>query len=147
MEKDTEYMEREIKLIVIHCTATPPSVDFTPERLEACHRARGFRTAGYHIYITRDGAVHRMRPLHEAGAHARGFNLHSVGVAYEGGTDEAGRPADTRTPAQRAALLDVVTALRRTFPQARVKGHRQLSADIGKACPCFDAEKEYADVV
>ena len=143
---EQEYLERTIKFIVIHCTATPASVDFTPEKLEACHRARGFRTTGYHLYITRDGAVHHTRPLGEVGAHAKGFNLHSVGVAYEGGVDEQGRPADTRTPAQREALLDVVTALKRTFPDARVVGHYQLSADIHKACPCFDAEKEFSSI-
>lgn len=138
------YPRREVNLIVIHCSATRRDVPFTPAMLERAHRARGFRCTGYHFYITRDGAVHHSRPLHEVGAHARGFNLHSIGVCYEGGLDEQGRPADTRTTFQRMALIDVLTILKRLYPHAVIKGHCQLGADIAKACPCFDAEREYA---
>ena len=138
---------QSVRYIILHCSATRCTCDYTVEQLLRDHRARGFRTIGYHFYIRRDGTLTQHRRLLEVGAHCRPFNRCSIGVCYEGGLDAHGLPADTRTPAQRAALLDVVTALRRTFPQARVKGHRQLSADIGKACPCFDAEKEYADVV
>ena len=140
-----EMLPREIKLLVIHCSATRCNVSFTPEQLEQCHRQRGFSGIGYHFYITRDGVVHPCRPLAEPGAHAKGFNLHSIGICYEGGLDEKGTPKDTRTRLQRAALYDLILILKQTFPQARVLGHYQLSADIHKACPCFDAEREYRD--
>lgn len=67
------YLSREIKLIVIHCSATRCDVPFTPAQLEQCHRARGMKTTGYHFYVTRDGRIHHTRPLHMPGAHARGF--------------------------------------------------------------------------
>lgn len=138
-----EYPEREIKLIVIHCSATRCNVPFTPAQLERCHKARGFRGTGYHFYITRDGAVHHTRPIYRVGAHARGFNLHSIGICYEGGLSPEGKPADTRTIFQKMALLDIIGILKKQYPGARVKGHYQLSADIHKDCPCFDAEQEY----
>lgn len=137
------YLPREIKMIVIHCSATRCNVPFTPAQLEAAHVARGFRGTGYHFYITRDGAIHHTRPIEQTGAHAKGFNLHSIGICYEGGLSPDGKPMDTRTTFQRMALLDVLGILKKVYPQAVIKGHYQLSADIHKACPCYDAEREY----
>ena len=78
---------RKISLIVIHCSATRVTQDFTFEKLEACHLARGFRSIGYHYYITKDGVIYPGRPESEIGAHARHFNAHSIGICYEGGLD------------------------------------------------------------
>lgn len=75
---------RKISLIVIHCSATRVTQDFTFEKLEACHLARGFRSIGYHYYITKDGVIYPGRPESEIGAHARHFNAHSIGICYEG---------------------------------------------------------------
>jgi len=144
--KEEEYLPREIKLIVIHCSATRCNIPFTPAQLEECHKAMGMKCTGYHFYITRDGMLHHTRPLEEVGAHARGFNLHSIGICYEGGLSPEGIPMDTRTTFQRMALLDLLTILKKLYPNATVKGHYQLSADIHKACPCFDAEKEYSSL-
>ena len=57
--------------------------------------------------------------------------------------DTYGHPTDTRTPTQKVALRDLVTALKKQYPHAKVYGHRQFA---NKACPCFDAEMEYSDV-
>ena len=127
-----------VRFIVIHCSATRPDTDYTVERLLRDHRARGFRTIGYHFYIRRSGEVSQHRRLSEVGAHARPYNRCSIGICYEGGLDLQGRPADTRTPLQREALRRLVARLRRLFPQARVVGHRDLPGTLPKACPCFD---------
>ncbi len=140
---EVEYPERDIRLIVIHCSATRCNVPFNPDMLEIAHEQRGFDGIGYHFYIETDGLVHYTRRLHRVGAHAKGFNRNSIGICYEGGLTPDGKPADTRTEAQKIALLDLITALKKVFPKAVVKGHYQLSADIHKACPCFDAEREY----
>lgn len=44
--------------------------------------------------------MHLTRPIERVGAHAKGFNAHSIGICYEGSLDCRGRPADIRTPAQ-----------------------------------------------
>ena len=89
MEKpEDNYLPREIKLLVIHCSATRCNVPFTVEQLRQCHLQRGFKDIGYHFYITRDGELHHCRPISEPGAHVRGFNRHSIGICYEGGLDE-----------------------------------------------------------
>ena len=66
------------------------------EALRSSHKARGFADIGYHFYITRDGELHRCRPVNQIGAHAAGWNDKSIGICYEGGLDEQGRPADLR---------------------------------------------------
>ena len=108
---------------------------FTVEQLRQCHLQRGFKDIGYHFYITRDGELHHCRPISEPGAHVRGFNRHSIGICYEGGLDENGCPADTRTQAQRFALLDLLTILRHQYPEAQILGHYQLSASIHSKHP------------
>ena len=135
---------RTITLIIIHCSATPEGKSLSAEACRQDHILhRGFRDIGYHFYITRDGVLHHCRPVSEIGAHVRGFNRHSIGICYEGGLDENGRPADTRTTAQRFALLDLLTILKHQYPEAQILGHYQLSATIHKACPCYDPRKEY----
>ena len=142
--KQEGMLPREIKILVIHCSATRCNVSFTVELLDACHRQRGFDGIGYHFYITRDGRVHATRPLEKIGAHAKGFNLHSIGICYEGGLDADGKPADTRTWQQRSSMRDLVYALCHAFGEVKVLGHYQLGADIHKACPCFDAQREFS---
>ena len=88
---------REVRLLIIHCSATRYDRDFPVEALRASHKARGFADIGYHFYITRDGYLHRCRPVNQIGAHAAGWNDRSIGICYEGGLDEAGTPSDTRT--------------------------------------------------
>lgn len=141
-----EYLSREIKLIVIHCSGTRCNVPFTPAQLEALHCANGLRSIGYHFYITRDGAVYHTRPIHKTGVHAAGFNLHSIGICYEGGLSPEGVSMDTRTTFQQMALLDILGILKKQYPGAAIKGHCQLCADTIMACPAFDVEKEYGSL-
>lgn len=138
-----EYLPREIKMIVIHSSSTRCDRSFPPAQLEALHKTRGFRCIVYHFYVTRDGRVYHTRPISEIGAHAPGFNLHSIGICYEGGLSPEGQPMDTRTTFQKAALFDILSALKKQYPTAVIKGHFQLSADVRKTCPCFNAEQEY----
>ena len=133
---------RNIELIVIHCSATRCDRRFSLEDLIACHDAR-FGFTGYHWYITKDGRTYQTRHEQLVGAHAKGYNQHSIGVCYEGGLTPDGEPADTRTPQQKVALKRLLKRLRRKYPQAHILGHRDLP-NVSKACPCFDAETEYA---
>jgi N-acetyl-anhydromuramyl-L-alanine amidase AmpD len=53
--------------------------------------------------------------------------------------------ADTRTAAQKKALLTLLKKLKTEHPQARILGHRDLP-NVAKACPCFDAMTEYSQL-
>ena len=134
---------RQITEIIVPCTATRPGQPAGRKEIDRWHRARGFRCIGYHYVVTPDGNVETGREEQETGAHCLGHNATSIGVVYSGGLDESGHPADTRTPAQRAALTALLRVLRARYPQARIRSHRDFAA---KACPCFDATAEYASL-
>lgn len=142
-------ISRSITLIVVHCTATKVDADFTQKDLLRCHKARGMCMVGYHFYIRKDGFIWSTRPLEMVGAHCMGYNQESVGIAYEGGLDIQGLPADTRTPEQKHSMRVLIRTLKKMFPVSRVCGHRDLSPDSNgngvvepsewlKQCPCFE---------
>ena len=144
---------RKIDLIVIHCSATREDRPFTEHDLDTAHRLRGFDGIGYHFYVRRNGDIKSTRTVERVGAHARGYNAHSIGICYEGGLDCNGHPADTRTPEQKSALRLLVHQLLKRFRNSYVCGHRDLSPDLNgngviepeewvKVCPCFEVGKE-----
>lgn len=134
---------RTIDEIIVHCTATPEGRAVTVADIDRWHRARGFRRIGYHYVLYLDGSIHRGRPEYMVGAHCTGHNTRSIGVCYVGGCDRSMRPKDTRTPAQKAALLRLLRELRTRYPGASIHGHRDYAA---KACPSFDATHEYMNI-
>lgn len=135
---------RTIDLIVVHCSATRADKPFPVTALIRCHQDR-FGFTGYHYYITRNGRIYQTRHEQLIGAHAQGYNAHSLGVCYEGGITRDGRHADTRTPAQKAALRSLLLTLRQRHPKARIVGHRDLPG-VHKDCPCFNASEEYSQL-
>lgn len=135
---------RKITEVIVHCSATPEGRPFTVADIDRWHRARGFHGIGYHYVIYLDGSLHAGRSEERIGAHCKGHNAQSIGVCYIGGCAADGRtPKDTRTPAQRKALTDLLGRLKRRFPGIRIYGHRDFAA---KACPSFDATNEYASL-
>lgn len=135
---------RTINLIVVHCSATRCDRPFPVTALIRCHADR-FGFTGYHYYITRDGTTYQTRHEQLIGAHAKDYNRNSLGICYEGGLDEQGKPADTRTKAQKQSLLKLLKRLKKEHPQAQILGHRDLP-NVKKACPCFDAKSEYSQL-
>lgn len=134
---------RKINLIIIHCSATKEGADFNAADILRWHLQRGFRDIGYHYIVRLDGTIETGRPLEEVGAHCSGYNAHSIGVCYVGGLDKDGKAKDTRTPAQKAALVSLLKKLKAQFPKATIHGHREYA---NKACPCFNAYAEYKSV-
>lgn len=132
--------KRSINLIVVHCTATEEGKDYSVAEIRRWHLKRGFSDIGYHYLIGIDGKVHEGRNVNISGAHTAGYNAHSIGVCYVGGLDKNHKAKDTRTPAQKASLLRLLTDLKKIYPKATIHGHREYA---NKACPCFDAKNEY----
>lgn len=129
---------RKITKIILHCSATPEGRDYTVADIDRWHKQRGWQGIGYHYVVYRDGSVHPGRPVEQIGAHTSGHNANSIGVCYIGGVAADGKtPKDTRTPAQRAALRDLVELLRAEYPNATIHGHREFA---NKACPSFNTK-------
>lgn len=136
---------RNIIYLIIHCSAVRPYQKSGVAEIDRWHRARGWKNGcGYHYVIRRDGTIELGRPLEMVGAHCQYYNRHSIGICYEGGLDEQGRPADTRTEAQKAALRSLLEQLHADYPKAVIVGHNVFNTM--KACPCFNALAEFADL-
>ncbi len=132
---------RIINEIIIHCTATPEGRECSVEEIRQWHKARGFTDIGYHYVIHLDGRIENGRDVDISGAHCTGHNANSIGVVYVGGCAKDGKtPKDTRTEAQKSALANLLIDLRKLYPRAAIHGHRDFA---NKACPSFDATKEY----
>jgi N-acetyl-anhydromuramyl-L-alanine amidase AmpD len=143
---------REINLLVIHCSATPEGLDIGAKELRVMHLARGFADIGYHYVIRLDGSVEKGRADDVIGAHAEGYNAHSLGICMVGGLDHARAAKDTFTPAQWATLKTLVNRLTEKYAIGKIVGHRDLSPDLNhdgkitpnewmKQCPCFDVRE------
>ena len=144
VEKGIEMPADSVSFIIIHCSATLETQDYTPEQLKRDHMARGFIDVGYHFYIRKDGTVTQHRKLDEVGAHCRPFNRCSIGICYEGGLDAKGKPKDTRTIAQRGSLVKLLIELKQKFPKAAIRGHNEMPGATIKECPCFRPSTEFA---
>lgn len=133
--------KRQIKEIIIHCSATAEGRDYTVADIDRWHKARGWKDIGYHYVVYRDGSVHTGRGLEQIGAHCTGHNAKSIGICYIGGLASDGKtPKDTRTPAQKEALRSLVAKLREQYPTATIHGHNEFA---NKACPCFNVQTEF----
>lgn len=133
-----------LKLLVVHCTATKCNRPFSVENLIACGKAK-YGQCSYHYYVRRNGDVIPLLPETVQGVHARHYNYCSLGIVYEGGLDENGHPADTRTEAQKHSLYELLKALTAEYPDARILGHCELP-HVAKQCPCFPCSSEYTSL-
>lgn len=178
-------LTRYIGLVVVHCSDSLDEdslfrrsgaglvMHTSVQEIDDWHAKRGFRRTdaarqrfnpelraiGYHLVIYRKGVIATGRAFSEVGAHARGFNAHSLGICLVG--------RSRFTPAQWISLANVIGDLGREFkrrvvpfvadaPSAddegsvlRLCGHRDLSPDLdhdgtvepsewNKNCPNFD---------
>ncbi len=136
-------MGRYVDKIVVHCSAGSQSN--TAQDVVNYHlRTLRWSRPGYHYIIEADGTVVNTWPEEQYSNGVKGHNLTAINVCYIGGVDTSKKglpPLDNRTPAQKASLLSLLKQLRARYPQAKIYGHRDFAP---KACPSFDARKEYA---
>ena len=138
---------RTINEIIVHCTATNPSWYADKSAKEVVDEIRRWHVTerswsdiGYHVVIHRSGEIAAGRPVTRSGAHTRGRNKHSLGVALVGGRGGCADDAflDNYTPEQEKALRGVIEDMKREFPTInKVTGHNTYAS---KACPCLSIE-------
>ena len=138
-------MSREIREIIVHCTASPEGREMTVKQIDDIHCTQNkWRCIGYHKVIYLDGSIHDGRTINEEGAHCNedGHNRYSIGVVYVGGCAKDGKtPKDTRTPKQKEALEYLLTKLHEKYPHAKLYGHRELVCSLKKKDPHFDCSR------
>lgn len=135
---------RTVNEIICHCSATPEGKDFTVAQFDSWHKKRGWSGIGYHWVVYLDGSIHKGRSEAKIGAHVAGRNSRTIGICYVGGVsaNDVKKAKDTRTPEQKAALVDLIKQIMKRHPSIKkISGHHDYAS---KACPCFPARKEYA---
>ena len=135
---------RHVKRIILHCTATEPDQDIGVAEVRRWHTSEplNWTDIGYHYLIRLDGKIERGRPVNLIGAHTKGHNHDSVGIAYAGGIKH-GDPFDTMNACQERCLLDLIFALRLVFGDIPVRGHNEYST---KACPSFIVNDKFKNL-
>lgn len=135
-------MSRNIKYIVIHCSATPQDTS-----VSSIHKywknKLGWKNPGYHYIIRKDGSFVNLLSENKVANGVKGYNSVSVHVCYIGGVDEDNNPIDNRTHQQQQTLVNLLKWLREKYPKAKIRGHRDFP-NVSKACPSFDAKSEYS---
>lgn len=118
-------------LIVIHHTGNPADDDLSAEEIHESHLAQGWAGIGYCFVIRKDGTIELGRPMDTVGAHAYGFNSHSIGI-HVCGNFEIADP----TPEQIESCSIIVAWLAERYElnidASTIVGHRDLMAT---ACP------------
>ena len=117
--------------IIIHCTDSPNGKVYPISQLEKDHKARGFKTIGYHGVIQPDGEYTQTRPFNEIGAHCRGENETSIGISLVG--------SDKFPQVQLDVLRYKLDGIFMVYniPKWAVYCHYQFKSaqDQGKTCP------------
>jgi len=139
---------RLIDLIVVHCSDSDYG---NAVLIDRWHRARGWRSIGYHYVILNgypdedssrlhrpqfwlDGFIEAGRQVERIGAHVRGWNHNSIGICMIG--------RNQFTQLQFEALQKLIADIRRSHRDARLCGHYELlrPGDPPKTCPNIDME-------
>jgi len=145
-------MDKRIKYLIIHCTATPEGREVTKEDIILWHKAakpagRGWRRLGYSDLISiADGLIlltnwnqDELIENHEMTWGASGINSVSRHIVYAGGMDKNNKhPKDTRTKYQKYVLEHYCRFMLLRYPWLKIAGHNEFSS---KACPSFDVQK------
>lgn len=117
-----------INNIIIHHTHNP---DLTVESTHKLHIERfGWAGIGYNYFIENTGEIFEGRGMY-VGAHAKGYNKYSIGIAMAGNFD-----VTVPTEKQIKALIKLTTELMKKYDieANKVLGHRELP-QVEKTCP------------
>lgn len=137
---------RDIKRIIIHCSATPPDMDIGVKEIREWHmKGNGWRDIGYHYVIRLNGEIESGRSIDEVGAHTKGHNADSIGICYIGGVGKNNKPKDTMYKCQEDSMRELIFSLRVVADEElTIHGHNEFS---DKACPSFKVSKKFKDIL
>ncbi len=111
--KKTDY------IIIHHASAKVAS----PDAVHSWHLNNGWTGIGYHFVVRKDGSVYRGRPIDTVGAHTANYNSVGVGICFEGNFE-----TETMSEAQKIAGMELISYLKKLYPNAKVKKHMDFNA-------------------
>ncbi|NHN26762.1 N-acetylmuramoyl-L-alanine amidase [Flavobacterium jejuense] len=135
---------RKIKYIAVHCTATSQRTSISAIQ-SYWKNQLGWKMPGYHFIILPNGEVVQLLNVELVSNGVKGYNSNLINIAYIGGVNDKNEPIDNRTIEQKASILKLLKELKKQYKTAKIQGHRDFPK-VNKACPSFDAKKEYENV-
>lgn len=109
------------QLVLHHIEASRPDSNIPVEDVHSWHLANGWSGIGYHFYINKKGEIFRGRPENAIGAHAKGFNTDSLGIAVEGKYG-----SETMNSVQKEAVIKLSKYLRQKYDIDNINGHGEV---------------------
>jgi len=106
---------RFIDTVIVHHTGDK-NIDESVESIDRYHKSIGWDEIGYHYVIRRNGSVEVGRVESKIGAHAKGRNAKSLGIALSG---------DTATIWQIEALYKLLRVVRGEHDITSIERHHE----------------------
>ena len=129
---------REIKYIVLHCTATPKNTT-VQSILNHWRNVLGWKSPGYHYIITPNGTEVQLADISKQTNGVKGYNKNSIHISYIGG-----KFGDDRTSDQKRTMAQLVRKFRVIYPKAEILGHCDFPG-VTKLCPNFNVKQWLQD--
>lgn len=111
---------KNVDFIIIHHIET---FNATVGDIHQWHLNNGqkWKGVGYNFYIRKNGNIYECRGYKE-GAHAKGYNDKSLGIALEGNFNK-----EKPTKEQIESLIEFCKFLKNKHPKAEIKEHKELN--------------------
>lgn len=141
---------RNIKYIVLHCTATPQSTNIASIQ-RYWSKVLKWKSPGYHYIIEPNGEINNLLDIEKVANGVAGYNRESIHISYIGGIDDSKSilqkrlPIDNRTPEQIESMIFLIKWFALKYPNAKICGHRDFPG-VNKACPSFDVAKWLSEI-
>ena len=122
---------RVITTIAVHCTASNKKAHDNIESIRTWHVSEnGWNDIGYHHVILQSGKLEFGRRIERAGAHIRGHNAYSIGIALTGLNYFSENQMETlyKLSVNLVSIFDI--------KEMNYIGHNEL--DKNKTCPNFN---------
>lgn len=137
-----QKITRNIKYVVIHCTATQQTASVT-SIINYWKNSLGWKSPGYHIIYKPKLGFTVLSDFNKPTNGVRGYNTKSIHLSYIGGVDKNNKPLDNRTNEQKSLIELTIKELKKILPpDIEIKGHRDFP-NVAKACPSFNVSKEF----
>lgn len=135
---------RKVNKVFIHCSGSDRPEDQSYERVEFLHTfkkghlttwgkygkeaCKGWKYIGYHFYITKDGTIHKGRPLEVRPSAQKGYNSGTIAICVAGEKEF--------TDDSLLALVDLCEEIHKSYEKITFHGHKEV--DRNRTCPNFD---------
>lgn len=122
--------KRKVKKVFIHCSASDNPSHDNIKTMTEWHLQRGFKTIGYHYFISKDGIVHKGRNIELIPAAQEGNNTGSIAICLHG-LDKT-----KFTTEQFNSLITLCKEINDAYNgDITFHGHCEVA---NKSCPVFD---------